>query len=454
MSTDFDVASALAGARPSPGEGNPDSRESVSSNALVLPKPRHRPSPEVPLRRRGIGALAVATMIGSAGLSAGGIAGALLGAEFAGPRATGLPPGFLVIGSALAALPIARRASQVGRARSLVLGYVAGALGAVLVIVAAIMGSLVVLLAGSIMLGAGNASIFLTRYAAAEIGGETARGRALGIVFFATAIGAIASPNLMGPSGQIAQALGLPRLAGLYLVAVVAFATAAMILTVLSTRVEHPLSLHHGAGNARGDIVAALKTWPARIALAVLASANLIMVGVMTVAPLHLTSHGEGPAVIGVAVSFHVAGMFLPAPFSGWLADRAGPMIAAALGIALLVTAGIVGALIPDHDTASLVMVLTLLGIGWNCAVVGASTHLAASVLPVARPHVESIGEVAMGLAAAVGAPVAGVVVATGSLATLWLLAATLAGSVLILVRSPLRHAAPSFVASSPGRTR
>lgn len=175
---------------------------------------REKPGPEA-ARSRTLLVLALATAIGSAGLAAGGTAGALLGTQLTGTEAAaGLPLGLLVVGQAAAAVLVSRRTASAGRGRSLALGYVLGALGAVLVILAASVGSFVVLLAGSAVLGAGNTAVFMTRYAAAEIGGEAARGRALGIVFFATALGAVASPGFLGPSGELAQRVGLPPLAG------------------------------------------------------------------------------------------------------------------------------------------------------------------------------------------------------------------------------------------------
>jgi DNA-binding CsgD family transcriptional regulator len=145
-------------------------------------------------RSRTLFLLAVATAIGSMGLAAGGTAGTLLGVEITGTEgAAGLPLGLLVAGSAAAALMVSRRTGRVGRVRSLALGYALGAIGAVLAIIAAVAGNFVALLLGSTVLDAGNAAIFLTRYAAAEVGEETTRGRALGAVFFATAIGAVVS---------------------------------------------------------------------------------------------------------------------------------------------------------------------------------------------------------------------------------------------------------------------
>ena len=70
---------------------------------------------------------------------------------------------------------------------------------AVLVVAAAVGDDLTLLLIGSAALGAANAAIFLTRYAAVDLGGETRPGRALGVVFAATALGAVVSPNLWDP---------------------------------------------------------------------------------------------------------------------------------------------------------------------------------------------------------------------------------------------------------------
>ena len=122
--------------------------------------------------------LAATSAAGSLGLAAGGTAGALLGAELTGTAAAaGLPLGLLVLGSAGSAVVISRRSSRVGRGRSLALGYVLGSAGAGLSVVAVVAGSLPLLLVASVLLGSANAAVFLTRYAAAEAGGEAAAGR-------------------------------------------------------------------------------------------------------------------------------------------------------------------------------------------------------------------------------------------------------------------------------------
>ena len=125
--------------------------------------------------------LAGTAAAGSVGLVAGGTAGALLGTELAGTTAAaGLPLGLLVLGSAISAMVIAHQSSRGGRASGLALGYLLGMAGAVMCVIAAVVGSLPVFLVGSTLLGSANAAVFLTRYAAADVGGVAAGGRALG----------------------------------------------------------------------------------------------------------------------------------------------------------------------------------------------------------------------------------------------------------------------------------
>ena len=385
-------------------------------------------------RRTTLLVLALATAVGSAGLAAGGTAGALLGAELAGSEAAaGLPLGLLVFGQAAAAVFISRRTVRAGRGRSLALGYVLGAVGAALVVLAASAGSLAALLAGSAVLGTGNTAVFMTRYAAAEAGGEAARGRALGTVFFATALGAVASPGLLGPSGELAQGLGLPPLAGLYAVAIFCFVTAALLLFGASNPKVPYLGRGAGLlGPSRGpqvkqrEIASGMGASSARVAVSILAATNLVMVAVMAIAPVHLVAHGHDLGLVGVVVGLHVAGMFAPSPVSGWAADRVGPIPVAAGGFLLIVASGAAGLILDTGGLFSMAVVLVTLGVGWNLGVVGGSALLTASVPALLRPHVEGVGETSMGLAAGAGAPIAGVVVAFGGFATL-----SLAGSVV-----------------------
>jgi predicted MFS family arabinose efflux permease len=398
--------------------------------------------------RATLAILALATAVGASGLAAGGTAGALLGVELAGSdAAAGVPLGMLVVGSAAAAPAISYLTPRLGRERSLALGYIVGAVGAEVVVVAAVVESFALLLVGSILLGAANSAIFLTRYAAADSVRPGVRGRALGTVFFATALGAIASPLLLGPGGELAELMGLPRLSGLYLVATAAFAFAGLTLVAAS-----PSRVRESTRITRDELLVGLRATGARTSLLILGASNFVMVAVMAVTPVHMTEHAHHHLqFVGIVISLHVAGMFAPSPISGWLADRVGPITVAVIGFAFIVVAGLTGVLVDLDNGAAITALLVLLGLGWNFGIVGGSTLLSASTTPRLRPYAEGIGEVTMGLAAGLGAPIAGLVVAGGGFASLWLGGAVVATAVGIYMLRSARARPALAEASATG---
>jgi MFS family permease len=359
--------------------------------------------------------IAVATGLASVGLAAGGTGGALLATELAADESVaGMPFGAVVAGSAAGAVLVSRLTPRVGRGRALAVGYGIGVVGAGVVILAAVSSSLALVLVGSLLLGPANSSVFLARYAGADLAGTGRRGRGLGAILIATALGAVLAPNLLGPSGAVAEMLALSAYTGLYLVSLVAFGLGALCLA--------------SGGRAPASVVqvAAPVSQTSLIGLVVLGAANLTMVGIMAVAPVHLTTHGHDLGFVGLVISIHVAGMLGPSPLTGWLVDRIGPGSVAAGGAALLLGAGLAGALAQPASALQATTFLLALGLGWNLAVVAGSALLTADLPEAARPRLEAAGEVAMGLAAAVGATGAGVVASAAGWGTM-----TLVGGVM-----------------------
>jgi MFS family permease len=147
--------------------------------------------------------------------------------------------------------------------------------------------------------------------------------------------------------------------------------------------------------------------------LVVLALTNLVMVGVMNMAPVHLHHLGVGLGAIGLVVSLHIAGMFAPSPLSGWLADRWGPAPTTALAGGVLAVAALLATVTADVPLV-LGVALVLLGVGWNLGLVAGSTLLTAGVPAAERPRREGWGEVAMGVTAGGGGAASGVVMSGG----------------------------------------
>jgi len=164
----------------------------------------------------------------------------------------------------------------------------------------------------------------------------------------------------------------------------------------------------------------------------ILAATNLVMVAVMAIAPVHLVAHGHDLGLVGIVVGVHVAGMFVPSPISGWAADRIGATAVAGVGFLLIVGSGVAGILLDTGSALWMMVVLAMLGVGWNFGVVGGSALLAGSVPARLRPHVEGIGEVSMGLAAGTGAPIAGLIVALGGFAVLSLAGTIVAATAIV----------------------
>jgi len=412
--------------------GNADgvlsSYEPGQGGATPVSIPPPRPF-KASLQRRTMRVLVVAQVLGALGLAAGGTAGALLAEQLTGrTSAAGLPLSLLVLGSGVGAVAVARIMRGHGRRAGLAAAYLAGAAGAGLVVAAAAWTSWPLLLAGSFLLGGGNAAVMLARYAAADLASH--RGRSISTVVTAASVGAVAGPNLLGPAGPVAQAVGLPAPTGLFLLAVPAFLGAALVLAVFLR--PDPLQVARAAARSaeqpttgrRGELAVLLGDHHIRMALLVLALANLAMVGVMAVTPVHLHDHGAAMGTIGLIVGAHIAAMYLPSPVTGWLADAVGARVVAGAGALLLLTAGAV-ATVAGSGRVGILIALLLLGMGWNAGLIGGSTLLRdAPVSPSLRTRAEGLGELGMGAAAAVGGSAAGLLLAGGGFGLLGLAAA------------------------------
>jgi MFS family permease len=388
--------------------------------------PADRLSP-AELGRRPMRALWAASVLGGLGQSLAGTAGALLAREVGGSEAVaGLPQALLVAGSAIAAVALSRLTARYGRGPALATGAAVAVAGCGVVTAAAVTSNLALVLAGTLLLGAGNTAVMLGRYAAADLAVDQSRARAMSTVLVAITVGAVAGPNLLAPASGVATSLGIPGLAGPYLVAALAFAAASAALAA-GVRPGRPPGESVTTDEPRLTRVALDRRGLA--GLVVLGLANLVMVSVMTMAPVQMHHTGSGLVMIGVVVSLHITGMFAPSPVSGWLTERFGaPATAAAAGATLVIASWLAAV---ATSGALLAVGLVLLGVGWNLALLSGSALLTAGVPAAHRPQREGWGEVGMGVAAAGGGAASGAVMADGGYALLAASAAMVASLVL-----------------------
>ena len=379
------------------------------------------------LQRRTLVVLVAAQLLSGAGLAAGVTVGALLAEDMLGSTAlAGLPIALFTAGSAAAALLIGRVSARHGRRPGLALGYAAGALGGVGVVVAAAVDNVPLLLIGITVYGSGTATNLQARYAGADLAEPAHRGRAVSIVLVATTAGAVAGPNLTGLTGDLAAGAGLPRLAGPFVLAAVAYALSAAVLFAL-LRPDPLLTAAALAADAAhhpsdGSTVTSTSRRVVTIAAGAMVLTQVAMVAIMTMTPVHLRAHGHDVDAVGLVIAVHVACMFLPSPLTGWLADRYGryPVLVGA-GV-MLVAAGLVGAWADPGSVWLLALALGLLGLGWNLGLVGGTALVTDATALGDRARTQGAVDLTIALAGATGGLASGAVVAAGSYPLLSLL--------------------------------
>jgi MFS family permease len=181
----------------------------------------------------------------------------------------------------------------------------------------------------------------------------------------------------------------------------------------------------------------------ARLGVSAMAVGHIVMVGVMAMTPVHIRSAGHSAEhtlrIVGLVLSFHVAGMFAFSPLVGWLTDRLGRRPVVVGGIALLLAACAIAGT-AGHDSARLAVGLLTLGLGWSGTMVAGSTMLNDSIPVELRPAAQGFSDLVMGLAGATAGALSGVVVQAWSYPTLTLLAALATAPLILLLSFSAAH--------------
>ncbi|MEU0738008.1 MFS transporter [Streptomyces sp. NPDC006134] len=391
-------------------------------------------------RRRALTVLVVSQALGGAGMAAGITVGALLAQDLFGSAGlAGLPAALFTAGGALGAAALGRVCQRFGRRPGLTLGNAAAALGSAGVVAGAAARWPVLLLAALFVYGAGTATGLLARYAGADLAPPERRGRAAGTVLFAMTLGAIAGPNLVGPTGALAHAWGVPRLAGPFLLAAAAYTAAALVLLVwlrpeplLPARPAEPHGPHGAPDEPGAGPRRPVRGAPGVVTGAtVMITAQLVMIAVMTMTPVHLAGHGHTTQAVGLVIALHVGAMFLPSPLIGLLADRVGGRRVADAAGAVLLGAGLLAALAPPASVALSACALVLLGVGWNLALLGGTALITDAAPAGDRAAVQGLADVGMSVAGATGGMASGLVMGSGGYPVLAAAAGALALAVI-----------------------
>jgi MFS family permease len=439
------------------------------------------------VQRRTLALLGTAQVFGGIGTGATVSIGSILAVELSGSSAwAGAVATVMTLGAALAALPLAALADHRGRRIGQVTGLLAALLGALLMVLSVVSGLFVLLVLGAAGIGVGTAASLQARFAAVDLADPERRGRALSTVVWAVTVGAVTGPNLIQPGAIVGQALGLPPVAGPFVISAAGLLLATVLLfaglrpdpLLLARELAARAGTNPPAGGAAGQpganpaegptsggvlegrpqagraetaetdsgalrsnqpgnqpaalqarsrgslfrgMSAIRQSRGALLALAAVVGAHAVMVGVMSMTPLHLQELVAGPGhaghatagdvlvIIGFTISLHIAGMFALSPVMGWLTDKAGRTETIMIGFATMIAAVAVAGF-GQSSTVAVAVGLVLLGVGWSASTISGSTLLAESVGQESRVVVQGVSDMLMGVAGAVGGATAGLV--------------------------------------------
>ncbi len=398
------------------------------------------------IQRRVLWVLASGQVLGGLGMGAAIALGSLLVVDVAKSTAfAGFSSSMFTLGTAFAAIPLARLAMRRGRRVALTTGTLLAAVGAIGVMVSAAADSLPALIVSLMIVGTGSAAGLQSRFAATDLANPARRARDLSLVVWATAIGVVIGPNLAGPGDLLGSAIGLPDLTGAFAITAMAQLASGIIFMIFLR--PDPLVLSGGIGTSAskdrrrfGYAFGVLsRNVPAAASVFVLAMSHAVMVSVMAMTPVHLAHLGVEVIVIGFTISLHTAGMYLFSPVFGWLADRFGRRAVILLGQMMLLASLIINGIQPDSVPA-LTVSMILLGLGWSASTVAASTVVSESVAVPDRTSVQGLSDSIMSFAGAGGGLVAGVILAMvgyGMLSTLVILLVVAASAAAVLTARP-----------------
>ncbi|WP_182201302.1 MFS transporter [Paraliobacillus salinarum] len=393
------------------------------------------------LYKRTLAVILLSQTLGGAGLAAGITVGALLAQQMLGVDSlAGLPTALFTLGAAFSAYLVGRITQARGRRIGLSFGFLTGGLGALGVVIAANIDNVVFLLISLFIYGAGTSTNLQARYAGIDLAGEKQRAKAASIAMVATTFGAVAGPNLVTPMGHIAERLGMPTLAGPFLLAMVAYSLAGIVFYFFlkpdpllvaraienrkQSETETAIQYQPNDGIQRSGII---------VGATVLILAQVIMVGIMTMTPIHIEQNGSALSAVGFVIGLHIAAMYLPSLVTGTLVDKLGRMKMVVAGALILSLAGVIAAFAPGNAIGLITLSLVLLGLGWNFGVLSGTAIVVDATTIKNRAKIQGTIDVGVAIGGSIGSISSSVIVANSSYGVLGL-----TGAYLSLMLVPL----------------
>ncbi|NYI66198.1 MFS transporter [Spelaeicoccus albus] len=379
------------------------------------------------VQRRTLTVLAVSQVVGTVGVGIAPSIGVLLAGQVTHSEAwAGLARTASTLGAAIFGLPLGALAQRFGRRSALSVGWWTAALGSIVLVAAAQWSLVVPLFGGLLLIGAGSAVSLQSRFAATDMAQPHHKARALALVVWIGTIGNVLGPNLGVPGELVHAATGLTVFAAAFLIAGICLALAGCLIFGL-LRPDPLLELHKAASAPTANIPASENSAigrrrgsgmrivfselsgnrPAALALVAILTAQVVMVSMMTMAPVHVTDIGGSVTIVGMTISLHIAGMYGLSPVVGVMADRLGHKLTMGVGLVIFLTSLVSGILFA-HDRMWIAVSLILLGLGWSFVNVTGSALFSGVISAQSRASAQGSSDAMANLLGATAAFIAG----------------------------------------------
>lgn len=364
--------------------------------------------------RRITTALFTAQSLFSASMIASFTVSAIIAAQLSGSdTAAGAPTTLSLLGRAAVAYPIGWLMDRIGRRRSLSLGYLLGAIGAGISVVAIVYLSYWGFLLGALLAGAARGSAEQSRFVAAEVQPLTRRAKAMGLIVFAGTVGAIGGPRLVAPSASLAELWQMDPMTGIFVVSGLLLLLATLITFTLLRPDPLAIAMQVQEAEAPRPEQRPLATMAAPslaqifrrplVQLAVLAMlvSQLTMTLLMVITPLHMYHHHHNTGDIANVIMAHTLGMFGLSSITGWLIDRLGRIAMIVIGALVMMLSGFLAPF--SVQLWPLALTLFLLGLGWNFCFIAGSSLLSDGLAAHERGRVQGAAEMLVALGSGAG---------------------------------------------------
>lgn len=418
-----------------------DSVKAIDVQTASLQSYISSPEKQKSLYKRTLFVVSISQIFGGAGLAAGVTVGALIAQQMLGTDAfAGLPSALFTLGSAGSALIVGRLSQRYGRRTGLSAGFMIGGLGAIGVIMAAIINSIFLLFISLLIYGAGTSTNLQARYAGTDLANHKQRATAVSITMVFTTFGAVAGPSLVNVMGDFALSIGVPSLAGPFILAAAAYMLAGGVLFIMLRPdplvIARTIEVANEEPGDKGHLAATEHTENKKgiiVGATVMVLTQIVMVAIMTMTPVHMRHHGHDLGAVGLVIGFHIGAMYLPSLVTGVLVDRLGRTAMAISSGTTLLLAGVIAAFAPGDSMVLLVIALSLLGLGWNFGLISGTALIVDSTDTATRAKTQGTVDVLIALSGAAGGALSGMIVAGSSY-----LALSFAGGMLSLLLIPV----------------